>query len=65
MVTELREVISTIEQLKDEEQRQIAKMLQDELGWDITFQNTQEKLSMLAQEALDEYKTGKTKQTDW
>jgi hypothetical protein len=65
MVTELKEVISNIEQLKDEEQRQIAKMLQDELSWDTTFQNTQEKLGMLAQESLDEYKTGKTQQTDW
>ncbi len=27
MVTELKEVISTIEKLKDEEQRQIAKLL--------------------------------------
>jgi|GEM_PF-4338331 len=65
MVTELKEVISTIEKLKDEEQRQIAKMLSDEISWDNTLQNSQEKLSNLAQEALDEYKTGKTQQTDW
>ena len=65
MVTELKEVISNIEQLKDEEQRQIAKMLQDELSWDTTIQNTQEKLGILAQESLDEYKIGKTQQTDW
>ncbi|MCW3108887.1 MAG: hypothetical protein JWQ09_3393 [Segetibacter sp.] len=37
MVTELKEVISTIEKLKDEEQRQIAKMLSDEINWDATY----------------------------
>jgi hypothetical protein len=34
MVTELKEVISTIEKLEDEEQRQIAKILSDEMSWD-------------------------------
>lgn len=43
----------------------VAKMLTDEIGWDVTLQNSQEKLSNLAQEALNEYKTGKTQQTDW
>ncbi len=65
MIAELREVISTIEKLKDEEQREIAKMLSDEINWDTTLQNSQDKLNNLAQEALNEYKSGKTKQTDW
>ena len=65
MVAELKEVISTIEKLKDEEQREIAKMLNDEMNWDTTLQNSQEKLNNLAQEALNEYKSGKTQQTDW
>ena len=65
MVTELKEVISTIEKLKDDEQRQIAKMLSDEISWDATLQNSQEQLSNIASEALTEYKEGKTKQTDW
>jgi len=65
MVTELKEVISKVEQLKDEEQKQIAKMLEDEIMWDTTLQNTQDKLSNLAEEALHEYKAGKTKQEDW
>ena len=64
MVKELKELISTLEQLKDEEQRQIAKMLRDELSWDITLQNSQEKLSKLAQGAINEFKAGKTQQTD-
>ncbi len=65
MVTELKEIISTIEKLKDEEQRQIAKLLSDEINWDVTLQNSQEQLSYLANEALTEYKENKTKQTDW
>ena len=65
MVTELKEVISTIEKLKDDEQREIAKMLSDEINWDTTLQNSQEKLNNLAQEALNEYMSGKTQQTDW
>jgi anti-sigma-K factor RskA len=48
MVTELKEVIYTIEKLKDEEQREIAKMLSDEINWNNTLQNSQEKLSNLA-----------------
>lgn len=56
MVTELKEVISAIEKLKEEEQRQIAKMLTDEISWDNSFTNSQDKLSNLAQEAIDEYK---------
>jgi len=66
MVAELKKkVISTIEKLEDDEQRQIAKMLSDEISWDVTLQNSQEKLGNLAEEALNEYKTGKTQQTDW
>ena len=52
MVAELKEVISAIEKLKDDEQRQIAKMLSDEISWDSSFKNSQDKLSNLAQEAV-------------
>ncbi len=65
MVAELKEVISKVEQLQDDEQKQIAKMLDDEIKWDTTLLNTQDKLSNLAEEALHEYKAGKTKQEDW
>jgi hypothetical protein len=65
MIAELKEVLSNIEQLKDEDQKQIAKLLKDELSWDTTLQNSQDKLGDLAKEAFHEYKTGKTQQTDW
>jgi hypothetical protein len=54
MITELKEVIQKVEQLNDEEQRIIAKMLEDDLQWDSTLRRTHDKLAQLAKEALDE-----------
>ena len=65
MIAELKDVISKVEQLKDEDQRHIAKMLEDEIKWDSTLQNSQKELSNLAQEAFAEYQSGKTKQAGW
>jgi K+/H+ antiporter YhaU regulatory subunit KhtT len=64
MVVELKEVISKVELLGDEEQKQIAKLLEDEMQWDITLQKTQNQLSNLANEALHEYNAGNTKQEE-
>ena len=65
MVTELKEVLLKLEKLNDEEQMKIAKLLQDELAWQKSLDNSQEQLSQLANEAIGEYKSGKTKQSDW
>lgn len=40
MVAELKEVISKVEQLKDDEQRKIAKMLNEEIQWMIPYKAT-------------------------
>jgi hypothetical protein len=65
MIAELKEVIHKVEQLDDNEQRIIAKMLDEELQWDKTLLHTQDKLLQLAQEAIMEYQSGKAKQKDW
>jgi hypothetical protein len=65
MVAELKEVIKKVEQLNVEDQRMIAKMLDDELQWDNTLHSTQNKLAKLAREAIEEHQSGKTKQEDW
>ena len=65
MVSELKAVISKIEKLKDDEQREIAKMLTEEMNWETTLQNSQEKLNSLAEEAIEEFKSGKTRQKGW
>lgn len=55
MITELKEVIQKVESLTDHEQRTIAKMIDEELEWDKTLYKTQDKLAILAKEALEEY----------
>lgn len=65
MIAELKEVISKVEQLDNEEQKQIAKLLEDEIKWESTLQDSQIQLRNLANEAIAEYKAGKTKQGDW
>ncbi len=65
MVTELKDVLKKVETLHEDEQKQIAHLLQQELLWDNTFKNTQTQLGLLADEALKEFRNGKTTQTDW
>lgn len=65
MIAELKEVILKVEKLDSEEQKQIAKLIEDEIKWESSTQNSQNQLSNLAQEALHEYEAGKTKQADW
>lgn len=65
LTKELKEAISKVEQLKDEDQKAIAKLLEEELQWSKTFESLQTPLSNLANEALDEYRRGKTSEKDW
>ena len=64
MTTSLRTVVSKIGKLPSVEQNAIAELLQKELKWNKLFLNSQEELSLLAQEAIVEYKKGKTKPLD-
>lgn len=65
MVTELKEVLQKVEQLDSDEQKQIAKMINDELEWETTLKNSGDKLASLAKEAIQEYQSKKTKKEDW
>ena len=65
MVTELKEVIAKVGKLNNNEQKQIAKMLEGEINWDATLQNSKEQLTRLAKEALNEHKNGLTQKKDW
>lgn len=49
------------EKLPEEKQKMIAEIILDEIQWDVSFQDSQQKLMVLAEEALVEYKTKKTK----
>ncbi|WKN41805.1 hypothetical protein [Tunicatimonas pelagia] len=65
MITELKKAVEKAEKLSKEEQRRLAQLLTDEMQWDKSLENSQEALTKLAQEALQEYQAGKTKQADW
>ncbi len=65
MIDQVKKAIQQIESLPRDKQIEIAQLIQDELGWDNTFQQTQKELSNLAQEALREYKAGETSEKDW
>jgi hypothetical protein len=61
MIDELKRAIEKAEKLTNAEQHIMAKLILDEINWDQTLANSQNQLSSLAQEALQEYKKGKTK----
>ena len=65
LINELKEIIDKVGQLKDEDQKAIAKLLEEELQWNKSIQSSQNQLSDLANEALEEYRKGKTKEKDW
>jgi hypothetical protein len=61
MIDELRKAVEKAEKLTKAEQQIMAQLILDEINWDQTLANSQQQLSFLAQEALEEYKAGKTK----
>jgi hypothetical protein len=68
-MTELLEkAFAEAAKLPQEAQDMLAKMLLDDLAseekWDETFANSQDKLELLANEALAEYRAGKTKKLE-
>lgn len=65
MVDELKKAMSKAGKLPEKQQKLIAELILDEIEWDRAFQSSSENLSMLAKEALTDYKTGKTKKMDF
>jgi hypothetical protein len=61
MIDELKKAVEKAEKLTKAEQQIMAQLILDEINWDQTLANSQQQLSFLAQEALEEYKAGKTK----
>lgn len=65
MVDELKRALDKAKQLPESQQRALAELILDEIEWDRSFQSSTGKLSALANEALSEYKNGKTKPLDF
>lgn len=61
MTTALKKIISKLDKMSVSEQNAIALLLSEELSWKKSFENSQNELQSLAEEALIEYKKGKTK----
>ena len=65
MIDQVKKAIEQIEGLPPERQLEIAKMIEDKIKWDNSYERTQKKLDLLAQEAIEEYEDGKTSDNDW
>jgi len=61
MTTALKKVFSKLSKMPAAQQNAIASLLNEELEWKRSFDNSQEELLNLAAEAVAEYKKGKTK----
>jgi len=61
----LEKVLKKASQLSESEQDELASVILNEIAsekrWRIAFSKSQDKLSKLAEEALEEFKKGKTK----
>jgi hypothetical protein len=68
MTTLLKKAFDKVSKLPQSEQEAIAALILDEIAseqkWDELFAKSQDKLSQLADEALEEFKKGKTKPLD-
>ncbi|MFZ4590542.1 MAG: hypothetical protein ACOYN6_06065 [Ignavibacteria bacterium] len=64
MTTLLKKAIDKTSLLSEDEQNKIAQIILDEISddeiWNEKFNKSQEQLSILAEKALNEYKSGKT-----
>lgn len=65
MIDQVKKVIEKLEKLSSKRQEEIANLIEDELNWDATFDDTQEQLSALAREAIRDYRAGTTDDKDW
>lgn len=65
----LEKAVRKISKLPDNEQNEIAKIIleeiEDEKNWYNKFKNTQAELSILSDEAMNEFNSGKSKLMDF
>lgn len=65
MTTLMKKLIDQLQKLPEEEQDSVAAFLLEEVNterrWDELFDNSQEELSRMADEAIEEFERGETK----
>ena len=57
----LEKAFEALNKLPENEQDNFAQLIIDDLKWDNSFSTSQDMLLSMANEALEEYKNGKTK----
>lgn len=57
----MEQAIDQLRSLPESEQDALGQMLLDELSWEVDSLHDKTKLNRLASEALEEYRSGKTK----
>jgi len=60
----LEEAFSELNKLPEIEQNNFAQLIIEELNWENSFASSQDTLLSMANEAITEYKAGKTKPFD-
>jgi hypothetical protein len=60
----LEEAFSELNKLPENEQNNFAQLIIEELNWENSFASSQDTLLSMANEAITEYKAGKTKPFD-
>lgn len=60
----LEEVFSKLNKLPENKQNDFAQLIIEELNWENSFATSQDTLLSMANEAITEYKAGKTKPFD-
>ncbi|MEI6879742.1 MAG: hypothetical protein WCK82_00170 [Bacteroidota bacterium] len=60
----LEEAFSELNKLPENEQNNFAQLIIEELNWENSFASSQDTLLSMANEAITEYKSGKTKPFD-
>ncbi len=65
MIDALKSILDQAEMLTDEQQKELAQLISDELAWDNTLAGSQDALEKLADEALQENRSGKTIDSKW
>lgn len=68
MTTELRKAFEAASHLPDAQQDELASAILEELAadrrWDVAFEESQSALELLANEALEEHRSGRTEILD-
>lgn len=62
MVKALEKISVELQKLSKEKQSELTDSWMDEIQWQMQYENSQSELGNLVNEALEEYRTGKTEE---